>query len=398
MAIEAGVLMLAAASGSAAQAVAPTLQGGVPWMVGPVALYPSISLRDVGFDSNINDDSQNPIGDFTATTQPRLRASLGVGPTQLTGSITIGLVYYATAKEQQSVNRHYEVRYEGTTSRLRPFVAASFNHTSQRTGYEIDAHLPQIDTSLSAGAEFKITPVTSITGSYRRTTQEYLDTAEFLGTALAQQLNYTSDIASAGTRLALTPLTTVSVDIDLQRDRFDQSPLRDANSVRVLPAAEFSPDAIITGRLALGFRQFRPLDARVVPFQGLVGSARITGSLLDGPQLSFDGVRDVNYSYDPATPYYLVLSGHLTVTQRVGGPFDLIGQAGADRLNYVAIEGLPSPGRVDLTRIVGGGVGLRVSPALRVAVVYDVTTRRSTEINNRAYDRRRLFASVTYGL
>ena len=103
------------------------------------------------------------------------------------------------------------------------------------------------------------------------------------------------------------------------------------------------------------------------------------------------------YSFDPATPYFLVTSGRLTVSQRIGGPFDVIAVAGQDRLQYQGVAGLPVAARVDRTRTVGGGVGFRLSPSLRLALIYDRTERVSNELDRRAYERRRLFASATYG-
>jgi hypothetical protein len=395
--VSAGVLLFTVPA-AFAQSVAPVPESERSWLAGPVRLFPSITFRDVGFDSNIRNQSENPTSDFTFTTQPKLIAAVRLGPTQLVGTVTLGFVYYATAKEEQSVNRLYEMRLQSTTSRVRPFLTAALNHTRDRAGYEIDARVLRREANVTVGAEMKLTPVTSITGSYRHAVQDYGDDEQILGTLLAQQLDYRSDIVTAGAKLALTPLTTVSVDFDFQQDRFDRSALRDANSLRVLPAAEFSPDAAITGRVALGFRQFRPLYSLLPPFQGLVGSAHLTGTVLSSTRISFDGARDVTYSYDPLTPYYILGTALVTVTQPIGGPLDLIGILGADRLDYVALETLSSPGRVDRTRTVGGGLGFRASPSLRIAIVYDFTERRSTEIDRRAYNRQRLFGSVTYTL
>jgi hypothetical protein len=124
------------------------------------ALYPSIVLRDVGFDSNIGNASDEAKGDFTLTAQPRLRAAVPFGSTLLTASATVGLVYYATYKDQQSTNRLFEGRLEGSTSRLRPFLAAALNLTRERTGYEIDARVLRQESTFSGGAELTLTGVT----------------------------------------------------------------------------------------------------------------------------------------------------------------------------------------------------------------------------------------------
>ena len=104
------------------------------WLVGPVTLYPSIVLRDVGFDSNVLNESDAAKEDFTLTAQPRLRAALPFGSALLSGSATVGFVYYATYKEQQSINRLFEGRLENTAGRLRPFLAAALTHSRERVG------------------------------------------------------------------------------------------------------------------------------------------------------------------------------------------------------------------------------------------------------------------------
>jgi len=369
----------------------------VPFLVGPVTLYPSFAFRDVGVDSNVRNEADDAKADFTLTAQPRVRATVPFGSTLVTTTAAVGFVYYATYKDEQSVNRLFEGRLEGVTSRLRPFLAAAFNHTRERAAYEIDARVLRQEATVSGGAELKLTGVTSLTASYRRTTQNYGDDERFLGVALADQLDHSTDVASAGVRYALTPLTTVSVDVELQRDRFDTLAIRDADSVRVMPGVQFSPDAVIKGRAALGFRQFMPQASGLEGFRGLVGSANIGYTLLNATTFSGEFTRDVMYSFAPATPYFLVTSGRLTVSQRIGGPIEAIALAGQDRLRYQGIEGVPISGRAERTGIVGGGIGFRVSPALRIALIYDRTERVSNELDRRAYDRRRLFASATYG-
>jgi hypothetical protein len=394
VALHAIVLMLMSAS-VMAQTDSSSAVGGSRFFVGPVALSPSIVLRDIGVDSNILDEAEDPKQDFTFTLQPRLRAAVPFGPTQLTGSVTAGLVYYATYKNEQSINRRYETRFESTTRRLRPFLAAALNQTRERTGYEIDAHVLRKDTSISGGAQLQLTGITSLTGSYRRATSKYGDNEQFLGIALASQLDQRTDLASAGMKWAITPLTTLSLDVERQRDRFDSSPVRDADSVRVIPAVQFAPDAVITGRISAGFRDFNPRDPLVEAFRGFVGAVNVSGTFLTATRVSVEATRDVMYSFDPTTPYFLVDSGHLTVSQAIGGPFDVIGLTGLDRLRYYVVEGLPFPGRVDSTRTVGGGVGIRVSPSLRFTFIYDLT-ERSSQLDRRAFDRRRLIGSLTF--
>jgi hypothetical protein len=174
VALHTTVLTLLWAPGPTAQtSPSPPAEGAI-WLAGPVTLYPSIVLRDIGFDSNIHNEAEAGKEDFTLTAQPRLRTSVPFGSTLLSGSATVGFVYYATYKAEQSINRLFEGRLEGAAAaRLRPFLVAALNQTRERSGYEIDARVLRRNTSLSAGAELKLTGITSLTGSYRRATTRY---------------------------------------------------------------------------------------------------------------------------------------------------------------------------------------------------------------------------------
>jgi hypothetical protein len=365
-----------------------------PLLLGNVTLYPSLVFRDAGVDSNILLETNDPKEDFTFTVQPRVRAEVPFGSALLTGAATVGFVYYATYKSEQSINRLFEGRIQGTSGRLRPFAVVAFNQARERLGYEIQNRVDHQDLTLGGGAELKLTGITSLVGSYRHASQNYGE-EQFLGPQLGTQLDHTSDVATAGARLAITPLTTISVDFELQRDRFD-SGLRDSDSLRLMPAVEFAPDAMIAGRVAAGFRRFEPRDPRVEEFQGFVMSASAGTTLFGVTQLKIDAFRDVGYSFDPLIPTYLVTAAHLIVVQRLIGPVDLIGVGGRDELRYNAFEGLPAP--VDRTWNLGGGVGFHLSPSLWFTVIYDVTERTSTERERRMYKQRRLFASATYGV
>ena len=52
------VLLLSSAPGLAAQTSQMPPAGEAAFLAGPVTLYPSIVLRDVGFDSNIRNDAE----------------------------------------------------------------------------------------------------------------------------------------------------------------------------------------------------------------------------------------------------------------------------------------------------------------------------------------------------
>jgi hypothetical protein len=395
--VRAMALMFSLCARSVAAQSEPSLTAVPPIQAGPVALYPTIVLRDVGIDSNVFNDSMEPKDDFTFTVNPGLRASLGRGPVRFIGKTSAGFVYYQTYTDQQSTNGEFQGRMETTSPRIRPFASAGWFQTSDRSGYEIDARASRAQSSFTAGIDFEVTAVTALTAWARRDRQTYADGEKFMGVDLASQLDYTTHLAAAGAKFAVTPITTLTVAVELQQDRFDTSPLRDADSWRVAPTLQFGVDAAITGQVSAGYRDFNPRDPQLPPFRGFIMSAGTSYTLLGVTRFDVQANRDVMYSFEAEHPYYLASGGFLTVSQRIGGPFDLIGLGGRQRLRYQDVGGAQLDG-VETISTLGAGLGIRIGEHLRVTVTYDRTERNSTESSGRDYERRRVLSSVSYGL
>lgn len=391
------MLLLVSVRPLAAQ-TSPSLPTVAPLQAGPVSLYPAITLHDVGIDSNIFNDTAAPKEDFTASVTPRLQAAWPIGGTRLIGTAASDFVFYQTYKDEQSVNTALEGRFEVVSSRLRPFVSAGRLRTKERSGFEIDARALRVETNVAAGLDFELSSVTALTAWARRDDLSYGQGQRYLDADLATELDHTGQLAAAGVKLAVTPLTTITIAAELQQDRFLSSPLRNADSLRFAPAVEFSTAAAITGRASAGFRRFKPRDPRLPQYRGFIASAGLAYTLFGVTQFDVQANRDVTYSLDASQPYYLAFGGRVTITQRVIGPLDLIVLGSRERLRYQALGGPALGGRAETTTSGGGGLGARVGDHLRLTLTYDWTERESSGAGNRAYERRRLLGSVNYGL
>lgn len=365
---------------------------------GPASLYPAISLRDVGTDSNVYNDGIAPRQDFTYAVTPRIFAVVPIGSTRFVGTGTGDFVYFQTYKDQQSVNAYFDGRYEVVDARIRPFAAASFGTHRERQGLEIDARARQTQATITFGSDVELTSVTSLTGWVRRETTSWDDDERYAGVSLAVQLNRTTDVLAAGARLHLTPFTQVIAVAEIQRDRFEISPERDADSVRIAPTVEFDNGAVITGRVQAGYRLFRPLSAALQEYQGLVASAGVRYAFAEVTRLYVDGGYDVKYSFDPLQPYYLESGLRLRVIQRIAGPFEAVGVLERWQLRHQQVGGQSFDGRQEDTTTVGGGAGFRMSREMEITFTVDRTERTSSDPVGRNYDRRRVLASISYGL
>jgi hypothetical protein len=248
------------------------------------------------------------------------------------------------------------------------------------------------------GADMDVTAITAITGWVGRSRAWYADDEQYMSFNLANQLNHRTDVIAGGARFRLTPLTTILIAAEFERERFERSSLRDANGMRLAPAIAFDTGAVITGDLKAGFRSFRPLNPSIASFRGFAGAARLHYALPSVIRIDLEANRDIEFSYDPIQPYYLESGARVTVTQRIIGPFEVIGigQRWAVRNQRVGTSSFD--GRREVTTSLGGGVGLQFQRQVRFAFTVERTERTSTEPVGRNYERTRVLGSFYYGL
>lgn len=375
----------------------PVLPSTRVLQAGPASLYPVISLRDVGTDSNVYNDGTSPKEDFTYTFTSRLHAVVPIGGSRLVASGAGDFIYYRTYSDQSSLNAFFSGRYDIVDARVRPFVSTTLATHRERQGLEIDARARQTQTMLMFGSDVELTAITSLTGWVRRENIEWDHGEYYNGVSLANQLNSTADVLAAGARFRFTPFTTVTAVAEIQRDRFETSPERDADSLRIAPSVEFDNGSALTGHAQGGYRSFRPLNAALEGYDGLVASAGLRYALLDVMRMYLDGGRDVRYSYDPLQPYYLETGLRFRIVQRIAGPVEGVGIVERWQLRHQRLGGQSFDGREEHTTTLGGGVGFRMSREMELTFTIDRTERTSSDLP-RGYERRRVLASISYGL
>jgi hypothetical protein len=365
--------------------------------VGPLSLNPRFELLNIGVDSNVYNEAQGAREDFTATLRPSLDATLRFGRGRLTYKSWMDAVYFQKYRDERSINRFGEARLEVRLNRFVPFASVSGLSTRDRPNREIDLRARRETQSIATGAALQVMSRTSLIGSVRREEIRYNPGSIFRGEDLSRQLDETLDFVQGGVRLNLTPLTSLLVIGSAERQRFEWSPDRDSNTWRIAPTLEFDPSALISGSVMVGYRQFTPLHDALLPFRGVVAQASVRYLLLGRTRFDAQVTRDIEYSYEELLPYYLRTGGLLTVTQLLGGPLDIQGIVGRDRLAYRATPSIASePAGVDTTDTRAGGIGYRLGQTARIGVNVEFTRRRA-RTPDRSYDRRRILGSITYG-
>jgi hypothetical protein len=376
---------------------------GMPIHWGALGLTPTLSVTNFGVDSNIFNDASDPKSDFTMTVTPRLQARLRAQRALFTGSVATGLVYFKTYDEERSIDYITDGRVEVDLNWLQPYASASLTETSERLNAELDARAPRTQTAISGGARFRTATKAAFVVDFKREGLDFEQGTFFEGVPLSRTLNSTIQTIEGGLEVYLTPLTTLSLVASRETDRFEQSPTRNSNTFRFMPALRMEAPAIVQGSIAIGYRRFDAIDPQVPDYTGVVVHGSLSDVIAERTKIDLSVSRDVQYSFEVTQPYYLTTGFRLSVAYQLLDAVDVRAFGGGERLAYR--DGLAAPGplsagsgeRTDHVGTIGAGAGYRLLPNLRVGVDLEYA-KRDSDRPDRRYDRRRLFGSMTYGL
>lgn len=364
--------------------------------LGPLAFTPTIAVSNFGIDTNVFNTLDDPKRDFTATLSPQAQFWLPLRRVRLGGTTQLTYVHYQQYASQRALNTRNEVRLELPLRWLTPYVSDTFINARERPGYEIDARARRVENTVTLGTDIRMGAKTSVGFAAGSTRVRFNADEVFLGTYLSEVLNRTGGSIHLALRRNVTPLTKLALDADAQRDRFEFSPVRNADTVRVVAGLDCSPFTLITGSGRVGYRRFDAVGGSGGGYRGVVANVDMGYRLLEVTRLAVHAERDIAYSFEIAEPYYLQTGVSGTITQKVSLRWDVQLTGGRYQLNYQPAGSGSGTGRIDGIRTVGGGVGYVFSSGTRLGVNVDRYRRRSDR-ETREYRGMRVGASLSYG-
>ena len=382
---------------AAAQDLPDTAEAG-RFRLGPLRFTPSISLTSLGIDDNVFNESLDPKQDTTAAVGPAVNLWMKLGRSRMTGKVSGQYLYFSKYDNQRAWNTTDEGRWEVPLSRLTPFIMGVYANTKERPGYEIDSRAHLRSQAVGLGTEMRLSARTSAVLTTTRSDFAFDEGETFLGADLATTLNRRSNVEALQLRFKLTSLTTFVAGAEAIQDRFTFSPVRNADSIKVLPGFEFKPSALISGKVFVGFRRFNARDETLPDYAGPIAAvdAAYTHS---ATRLSVKVNRDLAYSYELTQPYYALTDLGLVITQRVTDAWEVVGRGGLQSLEYQQFQSIRTASlRTDTIRQYGAGVGYRLGQTLRLGFDAVRYRRQSSEFALREYEGLRFGASISYGL
>ena len=368
---------------------------------GAIRFTPYIAITDFGVDTNVYNetDSNNPKKDTTATLGPGVNYWFKLGQARVAAKSELTYTWFKQYADQRSLNTNNEAKLSLRLNRLTPFVDGHYVNGRQRVSFEIDSRSYSTDTLYGGGLDIRVTGKSTLRFEAHRQGIDFREDEFFGGSSLRDSLNRDVNTTGVSWLESLTPLTVFAVKTDYEQDRFIYSSFKDANGLRVMPGFEFDTNALIGGKVYVGYRRFDALASDVPDFQGLVADVA-ANYRLRATRFDVLFTRDITYSYEATEPYYVLTNVGLRVKQKITHTWDVVGLLGRQWLGYSQIEtpGQPGIDRLDRSYGVGGGVGYQVDETLRVGANLTYFGRTSNTVTFSEYNGLRFGASISYGL
>jgi hypothetical protein len=367
---------------------------------GPLWLNPSLAVTNLGMDTNVFNaaTASGPQSDFTYTVTPQSDLYLRMGRSWLMGNVKEDLVWYQKFADQRSVNGNYTANWLVPLTRMTFDVGGNYVHTRERPGYEIDTRPRRTEEAVNGAFELRALSKTFVGVRGERRKIDYDSAAVFLGSNLQQELARTVTSEELTLRHKVTPLTSLTLDVGKEQERFDFQSIRDSDSTRIDAGVNFDRFALINGSAQFGYRNFKPLTPGLPTYVGSTALVNLTYSALGSTRLGVTAIRALEDSFDINQPYYIQTGINASIAQQIYGPLDVQGRIGAQRLAYLARTGVvvQFPDRVDHVQMYGAGVGYRLGRSLRFGVNVDKQTRQSV-VDILQYSGLRYGVAITYG-
>jgi hypothetical protein len=358
--------------------------------LGPLSLAPGLTIREMGHDDNVFDEAVNPKDDWVIAGTPDIAVFARTRFAQVSAYAGSDMQWYHTYESENDIGVSLRGRLDLLASRFTPFIAGGRIKNRTRPNGEIDTRADQQLDEFSGGLAYELSPHAQFFVAAIRTDVDYLDAFED-GVSLSQSLSHRGTDYQAGFTTALTPLLGFQMRGSYREDEFVADPLRNGTSRSGTAVFNFDASAVISGTASIGYEDYKPDDPLVEPFRGVTGSGFIVYPFLEFGRFNFGYSRGKDYSFDTAEAYYLENTFRIIYTQRLIGQVDLQGQASKSYFDYGHRAGATE--RRDTLESYNGNLGYNLRNRTRIAANYEYARRRSPDIADRNFIRRRIYLS-----
>ncbi len=260
-----------------------------------------LQLRDAGVDTNVFQTLLDPVRDKVMVLAAQGDGGVDVGRRlELRGSGFVARNKYLRQGEESSTEFYGGGRAHLDLGRLELFAGGGGGQFTQRFSIDVDERLPRQEKRGYAGAVLHPTRRLSATAQVTGEVIAFSPGTFRLGGDVKEAMDRNTLTATGELRHAVTPRTTLVASANVLEDRFTSQPPylpRVRRSYRYLAGVELGEQAIVSGKLLLGLRQFPGTIAQgSPPYKGPIANADLTVPLGRNARLRLQGLRDVLYA------------------------------------------------------------------------------------------------------
>lgn len=386
---------------SAAEA---TAQGEPPsparLRLGPLTVFPTVTLRDIGVDSNVYNQVDKPVSDFTFVVAPAFLVNIDPPWASIVVRSATDMVYFVRQSSERSFNQNLTAAMRVPMRRITPYVDAAYLNTRERPNQEIDARARRIVVGAGGGADVMLWPKLLVNLAANFTDIEFDADAAFDGTFLGEVLNQEMGAWSASVRYVATPLTSFFVSHDTEHAHFTRAPHRDSTSRRISAGFSMRAPALFYGNARIGKQRFRPDSAAIPDFDGIVAAVDIGHNIRPSTSIGVLVDRNLAYSYLDLEPYYIRQGFAVYLRRQIVERWHMEARGGRYAHKYRAIPGATQlgvpPDRSERFIDAGVSLGFQARPNLLISGGLSYRDRNSKQ-DDRNYDSLRMGTSISYG-
>lgn len=349
---------------------------------GPLWITPSLTIDNIGLDTNVFYTPTDRQTDVSAGGGPGLRIALPIRDFTLSAEGNLDYLYFVRTTNQRRLTGGGNGRLEWNTGRTLVAVQETYQRMFQRPSYEVDQRIQQEQWGTSAEISRQSLGKLGVRTQVGLTQMTTAQNQVYLGTDLGKTLTHDDQSALLGIDYWVTPVSSLTVEGQYETYRFSLDPNRDADSPRV--GAGFQTDALFTGHAIVGIQWFQP--KHFPERRGVYADVDLTLNASPRTRLGFQYQREFSLSaFNPAgSPSLLRESYGALIDKDLVGRLNLrlfgtITRLLSDgEISFVLEDGsvLVAP-RDDTTHRGGANLGYQFRENLRIGVEVSYTDRTS---------------------
>jgi hypothetical protein len=364
--------------------------------IGAVGVTPSVSLFNVGTDTNVFNEAADPKSDTAFIFQPEAVVTLEAGAVRGDWSTRGRYLYFDKYSGERSLDVNADGRLEVAVGRFTPWATGLVDGGRRRINHEIDLRARQLTFGVQGGVDARVAERTIVSLAVGRSDDGFDPGEVFLGANLQEVLNRKAISTTIEARQTLRTGIGAVGQVNVVGVRFRFAPQRDVDLVRLQTGLITNAGDRASGSIRFGYIGLNAVGAGIADYRGFVASLDEDLRLGSRARLRITGVRDIDFSYDTSFPDYVRTGAVADLRAQLSSVWDADVRVEGERLVHEPAPALVAASYADQYGFIGGGLGVRIGRGLRLGVEGG-REERDSPVAGRGFIGYRAGASVTIG-